>query len=153
MFKFFIFFPFLLLSSEFFILPDDNMHLNNNIEISIKKAKKHIYIFTKNINNYTLNKSLTSTAKTGIKIDLITSPKNLKDKASYLSIFNNINVYTLNTNTDIKGSLICIDKDNFFFLSQTLDAKELNTNVSFAIHIKQNCKKRFEILLKRSNKY
>ena len=163
MFKIFLFLPIFLLASEFFTLPNDANHLNYTISQDIKKATKEIYIFTQNLNSYEISKALSKSAKRNIKINIITlKNKDEKNNAFRLVLYKNISVFTLkSTSKTPNGSLICIDNKNLFFLSDIINFKSFQNNISFATKTslisqkkdKLNCKNIFKDLLQESEVY
>jgi len=151
--KLFLFFPILLFSQELFTLPDEAEHLNYSLDKQIKTAKKSIYIFSSILNSYNTLKSLKSAGKRGVQINIITQKKLTKEsKTSHLSLFKNITVHSLNSDFNLKGSLICIDDKELFLFSNNLDYKQLRQDSSFALHTQETCEKTFTTLLQRSSK-
>ena len=153
MFKIFLFFPLFLLATEFFTLPNDASHLNYTIAQDIKKAEKEIYIFTPYLKNYEITKALSKSAKNGINIKIIVANK--KDDDSFrLVLLKNISVFILKTKS-VKptGSIVCIDKNNLFLLSDNLDFKSFQKNISFATKTTSTCRNIFSTLLQQSEDY
>ena len=151
MLKLFLFFPIILLSQDFFMLPDEVEHFQNILNKRIKKASKTVEIFSPYLDDYTTTKTLKQMAKKGIDIDIITQDKRLEEsRFSHLSLFKNIHIYTLKTESKLKGSLFCIDHNELFLLSNSLEYKSLRKDYAFAIHTKQACHQRFVDLKKRS---
>ena len=148
MLKLFLFFPILLLSQDFFMLPDEAENFQYTLNTQLKKAKSSIEIFSPFLDLYLTDKTLKQMAKKGVKIDIITQEK--ESKFSHLALFENINIFILNTSSKLKGTLICIDKDELFLLSNSLEYKNLNRDYAFVLHTKEACQKSFKILKSRS---
>jgi len=144
------------------MLPDEATHLIGTISEKFKKANHNIYIFSPVLNEYNLIKELKKIAKKEVNITIVTAKTDsLLNRASHLTLFKNISVFTLEAlknnekydNIDLKGSFICIDDKELFLLSDTLDTEALKSHYSFALYQKTSCKKKFNVVLKRSTLY
>lgn len=168
MFVIFLIFPVILLSQETFMLPDEGTKLINTLSSHIKTAKKEIHIFTHTINANTVVNSLKKVAKKDVDVFIITedSLRNNKEnpqqpnRASQLSLFQNISVFTLQSlrhrldeSNGLQGSLICIDDEDLFLLTHELDTMKLKQDYAFALHQKTRCKHLFKPLLERAKAY
>ena len=140
----------------------------HSITTQLKKAEHEVYIFTPVIDDYTIVRSLKKTAKSAVKITLITNEaipqeKNkdsLQNHSSYLALFQNISLFTLpsfhhdqDSSSALNGSLICIDDSEFFIITQALSSKQLKSAYAFALHQKISCNTLFEPLLERAKPY
>jgi hypothetical protein len=148
--KLFLFFPILLFSQDFFILPDEAEHFQNSLSKELKKADTSIEIFSPFLDDYITSKTLKQMAKKGVKINIITQEK--ESKFSHLALFENISIYILNTKVQLKGTLFCIDSNDLFLLSNALEYKSLRKDYAFALHTKEPCHKTFQTLKNRSTK-
>lgn len=153
MFKIFLFLPIFLFSHELYLLPDEEREFNDTLVEHVKNAKNEIYIFSMQIDYYTIIKALKTSARKNIYIFVITQD-NIEKKTSYLSLFKNIYVFTLKErNRQLQGTLVCIDDKDLFLLSEELNYEKLKQNYSFALHKNQKCKKTFLTLIKRAKIY
>jgi len=150
LFKYLLFFPILLISSDIFILPQDTDYFVHSSTQSLLKAEQEVYIFSEAITDYALIQSLRKLSQKEIPVYIITKDiYKEEDKTSYLNLLKGINIYQLNSTKEklIKGSLICID-DKFLYLStQNFNHKDLKTNHAFAMSKKGSCKAIFTHLL------
>ncbi len=165
MLRLFIFFPIFLLSQDFFMLPDQADHLIHSYNSDIKKAKERVYILSPDIDEYLLLKTLRMLARQKIKLIIITgeslddsrlnTEKQNRDSAGYLSLLENISVYVLKSlnKTGIEGSLICIDNEKLYLLSQSLEQKKMKQVYSLASYQETECDYIFKTLLQRSKEY
>lgn len=150
------------------MLPDEGDRLLHSITTHLKKAKREVYIFTPLIDEYAIIRSLKKTAKSDVKITLITDESIRKDQnrtgpknqSAYLSLFQNISVFTLSTyhndqdsGSELHGSLICIDDEELFLVTHSLSTQKLKSDYAFALHQKMKCNTLFEPLLERSKPY
>lgn len=157
MLRLLIFLPIFLLSQETFILPDEADHLMDQLNAHIKQAEKEVFIFTPNLDDYIFIKNLKSLAKKKVPIVIITQdPISTENQVLRLSFFNNISIFTLkpfNDSKTIKGSLVCIDNQRLFLLSEDINRKEMKNTYSFSILKEQSCNTLFQTLLSRSSLY
>jgi phosphatidylserine/phosphatidylglycerophosphate/cardiolipin synthase-like enzyme len=150
------------------MLPDQGDRLVHSISTHLKQAKHEVFIFTPGIDDYTLIRSLKKTAESDVKITLITNDSirqdqnktGLKNQGAYLSLFQNISVYTLpsfhhdhDKSSELKGSLICIDDKELFLITHGLSSQNLKSDYAFAVHQKMECNALFVPLIKRSEPY
>lgn len=155
MLRLFLFFPLLLLSQDVFILPDEAAHFLDSYNQDLLSTKKEIYLFTQEINNYTLVKTLKKLSKNKISIIIVSQEKtSLKNKAHYLNLFEGVTLYTLPTNEQrqLKGSLTCIDNKRLYILSESLSGLSLHNNYSFALSKDLPCNFIFGTLIQKSIK-
>ena len=168
MFGFFLIFPVFLLLQEAFLLPDQADKLLYSINAHLKEAKHEVFIFTPTVDDYSLIRSLKKAAKNDVKITLITNESirqdpnksKIKNQGAYLSLFQNISVYTLpsfhhdqDRSSELKGSLVCIDNKELFIITHTLSTKELKRDYAFGLHQKMECNTLFEPILERCKPY
>lgn len=156
MLRLLIFFPLILFSQEVFLLPDEAHALRQSYNADIKNASKEIFVYTSDLDEPILIQRLKKAASTGIPVILISQePLQSANKASYLSLFKNISIYTLHSHSDqpIQGSLICIDDKKFYLISLALRQKELSEVYAFATFKEGECAYLFKILLQRSTAY
>lgn len=150
------------------MLPDQGDRLLHSITVHLKKAKHEVFIFTPIIDDYTLIRSLKKTAKGTVNITLITNESirqdqnktTLNNKGAYLSLFQNISVFTLasfhndkDLISELKGSLICIDNEELFIITQALSTKKLKSDYAFALYQQTPCNTLFKPLLERAKPY
>ena len=156
MLRLFLFFPLLLLSQDLFTLPDEAAHFMDSYNKDLLDAKKDVYLFSQEINDYTLERTLKKLSKKKISIIIITqeerTPKN--NKAYYLNLFEGVTLYTLPSNAQrvLKGSLTCIDNKKLYISSDSLDKLSLHNNYSFALRKKIPCNVIFDTLIQKSTK-
>ncbi len=148
--KNFLFLPIFLFSQELFMLPDETEHFKFSLNTQLKKAHSTIQIFTPYLNDYITIKNLKSMAKKGVNIELITKESQTEgNQISYLSLYENIRVYHLKTDFEIKGLFVCIDKEIMFLLTNNLNYTKLSKEYSFALSSTQACEQRFITLKSR----
>lgn len=138
------------------MLPDDAHSLMSSYNRDIKNAKKEVYIFSSTLNEYTLIHTLKQLSKRDIPIIIISAEALEKeDKTGYLSLFKNISLFTMPSlsSREIKGSIICIDDDKFYLISQTLEEKRLKERYAFAMYKQIECSYLFKTLLQRSQPF
>lgn len=151
-----LFFPIILLSQEIYLLPDDAHTLLSQYNSDIKSAKKEVFIFSAHLDDYSLTATLKKLSKQNIPITIISrSPIEEKNKMSYLSLFENISIFTLRSlnSEEIRGSFICIDDEKYYLINDELDKKRLKTIHSLASYNEGKCSYLFKILLQRSSPY
>jgi phosphatidylserine/phosphatidylglycerophosphate/cardiolipin synthase-like enzyme len=168
LFGIFLIFPIFLLLQETFSLPDQGDRLIHSINTHLKNAQYEVYIFTPVIDEYTLIRSLKKAAKKNVKITLITNESirqdnkkiKIQNQGAYLSLFQNISVYTLpsfhhdqDSSSELKGSLVCIDNKELFVITHGLSTKKLKSDYAFGLHQKTRCNTIFEPLLERCKPY
>lgn len=154
MIRLFLLFPLLLLSQEVFTLPQEANYFTYEYANDLKRAKKSVYIFCNDINEYSFMTALKLIAKKDIPINIITKnqDKNLK-KISSLALLKGVKIFTLSTHDQrkIKGSLSCIDNQILYLTSETLEHTALEKNYSFVLKQKNNCEAIFTNVLKLSS--
>ncbi len=152
-----IFLPIILFSQETFLLPDDADHLLDNINTQIQEARQEVLIFTPLLDDYMLIKHLKNTAKRDIPVTIITQGPIVKEnKILRLSLFNNISIFALrpfNNSKRLEGSLICIDNQKLFLLSEDLNSSMMKKRYSFSLYKEGSCNTIFNTLLRRCNIY
>jgi phosphatidylserine/phosphatidylglycerophosphate/cardiolipin synthase-like enzyme len=168
LFGIFLVFPLFLLSQEAFMLPDQGERLIHHINTDLKKAKKEVLIFTPFIDDYSIIRSLKKVAKNDVKITLVTNASirneqnksEIKNQSAYLSLLQNISVYTLpsfhhdqDDSSGLNGSLICIDDQQLFIITHGLSTKKLKSTYAFGLRQTIQCNTLFEPLLERSKPY
>lgn len=168
MFGIFLVFPVFLLLQDTFMLPDQGDRLIHSITEHLKKAKHEVFIFTPVIDEYSIIRSLKKTAEKDVKVTLITNESirqdhnktDLKNQGAYLSLFQNISVFTLpsfhhdhDNSSELKGSLICIDDKELFMITHGLRSRKLKSDYAFALYRQMKCNTLFEHLLERSEPY
>jgi hypothetical protein len=168
LFGIFLIFPVFLLLQEAFLLPDQADKLVHCINTHLKKAKREVFIFTPAIDEYSLIRSLKNAAKNDVKITLVTNESirqeqnktGMKNQGAYLSLFQNISVYTLpsfhhdqDSSSALKGSLVCIDNKELFMITHALSTKKLKSDYAFGLHQKTQCSTLFKPILERSKPY
>ena len=153
MIRLFLFFPLLLLSQEVFTLPQEASYFTNEYRTDLMKAKKSVYIFCEDINEYSFIAALKVLSKRDIPITLITkdTEKKLK-KISYLDLLKGVKVFTLSTHEQrqIKGSLSCIDDAILYLTSDKLEHTAFKQNYSFVLRQENKCEEIFTDLIKLS---
>ncbi len=157
MLRLLLFLPLILYSQETFLLPDDAQYLMHRLNKNIQNAKEDVYIFTPNLNDYLLIKTLKALSKKKLPLTIITqAPISNENQVLKLSLLKHVSLYTLlpfkDSNT-IHGSLVCIDNQELFSLSSDINSKRLREEYSFAHYHKQNCHALFKTLLPRSKVY
>lgn len=158
MFRLLLFFPVFLLAQEIFLLPDEGRYFLHTLNAKIKKAERHLYLFTPFLDEYTLVRTLKQRAKKELQITIITNgPVQKQSKAAHLALFENIQIFTLspldhgNENPQaLSGSFGCIDNKELFLLSEDLDGKKMKENYAFALFQKKECETIFHTLLLRA---
>jgi len=153
--RLFLFFPLLLLSQDLFTLPDEAAHFLDSYNQDLLQTKKEVYLFSQEINDYTLVKTLKKLSKDNISIVIISQESSsLENKAYYLNLFEGVILYALPTNEQrsLKGSLTCIDNKRLYILSESLHKLSLRNNYSFVLRKDTPCKFIFDKLIQKSIK-
>ena len=153
MIRLFLFFPLLLLSQEVFTLPQEANHFTSVYSRDLIQAKNSVYIFCKDVDEYSFISALKKLSKRDIPITLITTDTEEKlKKISYLDLLKGVKVFTLNTHEQrkIKGSLSCIDDTILYLTSDNLEYTAFKQNYSFVLKQETRCESIFTDLIKLS---
>jgi len=138
------------------MLPDDADTLMYSYNTDIKQAKKTISILSPSINDFSLIYSLKKLSKQNVPVVIITQlPLDEANKISYLSLFKNISVFTLKASEylNTRGSIICVDNQKSYYISNALNQKKLKTDYAFGIYKEEACSYIFKTLLQRCTAY
>lgn len=155
MFRLLLFFPLLLLSQDFFTLPDENSHYIDSYAKDLLNTKEEVIIVSSTINEYKIMNVLKKLSKKEVSIIIITQGiKDEKNRSSYLSLLKNIQVYTLVTHPqrNIKGSMTCIDDKIFYTSSLNLEHSQIKSHYAFASKKNTPCKFLFTGFIEKSIK-
>ena len=153
MLRLFLFFPILLLSQDIFVLPDEAEHYLHTYNNDLLRAKKEVYIFSPNINEYKLIHTIKKLSKKKVHITIISQENHNKDnKISTLSLLKNISIYTLSTDEKrrLRGTLTCVDDTIVYLCSESLEYSSLRNNYAFVLRKKMPCKHLFTDLVEKS---
>jgi len=148
--RLFLFCPVILFSQELFTFPDESQYFMHTYLQSIKNTEKQVYILSSGISNYYLINTIKALSKKKIKVFIISTKETTKkDKTSYLSLLNNVYLYSLASHQDrvLKGSLTCIDNTIVYLSSENMNAHTLNKNYAYAMRSFNPCEKYFKSLL------